>query len=508
MNLPRHRNSVVAIVSSKTGQRQKEGSGLLVAPDLVLTARHVVVHDDAIGVVRLRWFSETDAFSATSGANNNGYHDAVEEDANRGVVWSHEELDLALIRCSAPSDVEPVPMCDSEQADVPQWYAECYPKIGESYWEESVELSGSAGACKGHDTNSRFTLASVNSLKITGRDALLKVNDQVANWSGVSGSSVVVPGKSGCQVIGVVVTENIEFETMLYAVPICEALKVKKVLELVYANKPIDNKKYLTELKKCFSELMHLPQGKILIQKHLMSILPEDIDMKDLGIIVNATVDISYKETLHALLDIFDYLDNNTVTDEAKIKEWVQKMAYIVVTLANGQQICPTVNGFDQRFLEMQCGSKSGVEIGMAAFDRRVPEFRERSKEGVFPSGKYSLESQPEQGAGEVEALLGRDIARLNGVDILHVIQDRYGAEDPEEFLRTKHSRGKPSYYLPCPVKDSISLEEARTLSEKIDFPHVSIATYDTNKAAIKVDAKRFSLLRELLPLRCTKGEN
>jgi len=350
--MARWRNSAVAIVSHRADETQSEGTGMLVASNLVLTANHVVNHDGATGPVRLRWKSKEEAYSGISGNRRNGYHDAINENGNRGIVWCDSDLDLALVRCNAPGDVIPVPLSDIEPADNKSWAAEAYPKIGENHWEESRYLMGDHGSCDGGGPASRFTLIGHNRLKQRAR------NDQdeadVTNfveWSGASGAAVINLDNHLAKIVGVIVTEHCHFETTLEAVPICEALKDKKFYSLVRENSESNREKCLNELRHCLEAFTNLKDGKKLINTHIAPVLKREIDPADCQSIATLLAGSDPKITINAIADIFD----NTV--DSNVRKGARVLACAIATVSTGRLICPVVVTDTRRLLPMSCGS-------------------------------------------------------------------------------------------------------------------------------------------------------
>jgi len=135
----------------------------------------------------------------------------------------------------------------------------------------------------------------------------------------------------------------------------------------------------------------------------------------------------------------------------------------------------------------------------MAGVDGRAPEFRPRIGEGDLPGGKNALELPPEQGLGTMNVLADEGIEKLTGLDILNVVAERTQAPDPTAFLHTRKERKKPSYYVPAPVTDPENFARWEAASQRINVPHVYVATYDPAEAGN--DEKLFGALREMLPL-------
>ena len=489
---------------------------MLVASNLVLTACHVVRHEEACGVVRLRWSSDNPHFSANSGNLNNGYHNAIEEnDGDRGIVWFDEDLDLALIKCNAPNDIYPVQLCRAEQRSVPSWIAEAFPSIGPDSWKESVELSGSAGTCKGRERQSRFTLAGIHQLKINRGNNPLREKHDANNWSGVSGSSVVIEHGASFQIIGVIVTEYIGFETMLEAVPIHEALKDSTFRNRVYPDQ-IDHEKYIREIEKCLGKLINSPNGEDLVREHLSNGVSDLQAPTNLDSIARGLADCPLDDGLYRLYLIFNGAADGESNSRTNTQDCVYRLACAFTVVASGQQICSEFRSdSEQAFLEMVCDSAAGVELGMASFDGRIAEFRERVDVGDLSSGKFSLAQQPEQGHGKVKSLLGKEVDRLTGQDIFNAVGFAANTRAPKAFLKTEQKAFQkteeydrsPSYYLPYPVSHPTSRKQAKELSKQIDdSPLLSIATYDPKLSASgeeeSMDESRFGLFRKMLPIK------
>lgn len=488
---------------------------MLVASNLVLTACHVVRHKKARGIVRLRWSSENPHFSANSGDLNTGYHNAIEEeDGDRGVVWYDEVLDLALIKCNAPDDIVPVQLCRTALGAGQSWIAEAFPNICEDSWKESVELSGSAGTCKGRGRQSRFTLAGLHQLKINRGSKPQREEHEAANWSGVSGASVVIERGLSYQIIGVIVTEFIGFETMLEAVPIHEALEDSTFRKRIYPDQ-INPEKYVREIKKCLGELINAPDGEGFVLEHLSNGLSDLRDPKNLDLIARSLADCPLDDGLYRLYLIFNRAADSESNSRTITQECVYRLACAFTVIASGQKICTEFrSNSEQAFLEMVCDSAAGVELGMASFDGRIAEFRERTDVGDLSSGKFSLAQQPEQGHGKVKSLLDIEVDRLTGKDLYNAVGFAASTKAPKAYLRTEQKAFQkteeydrsPSYYLPYPVSDPTSQAQAKELSKQIDSPLLSVATFNPNLSASgeeeSMDESRFGLFRKMLPIK------
>lgn len=215
----RWRNAAVAIVSHSSGGGQKTGTGMLVTKNLVLTAAHVVCHQDCAGPVRVRWKSDSQDFGPASGDRGNGFHNATETaPGDRGILWSCDELDLALISCASPPEVHPVPVANCTITEGAAWSAEAYPRIGENSLEVSKWINGTCSAVDGAGKHSRFQLQGMQLVRA-------EENSEGAQWSGASGAAITIEIDGQQKVSGVLIQENVQFQTSLTAVPLLEACK-------------------------------------------------------------------------------------------------------------------------------------------------------------------------------------------------------------------------------------------------------------------------------------------
>ena len=394
------RNAVAAIFTPKEGGGGNDGTGTLVAPRLVLTARHVVFslgedgrwkHSEA--PVRLRWQSTDSGFDASSGDKKNGYHDAIEENGDRGIAWECKELDIALVRCKAPVKVSPVPLSNIPPGDGESWSSEVHPSGIEGAWKESEYILGKASSLKGSGSSARFSLLS----EVVKRERDRQPVD-IPQWSGVSGAGVVAKIDEISQIIGVITTENIHFNSYFDASPVCVALndeRFRRLVEPVRSSFYVDVEKALSALSKDSREKLENGMGVIHVQ--------------------------SCESLAAALQKILDTLNGKPPAQEIRLLNELARCLF--AKYLSTLEVVPThISAAQDCEIEVPTGQQCGAEGFMAAAEGRAPEYR--LNETLDPPGKRNLNAPPpisfsqedQDDLAELEGRTAIDLGRFDDV--------------------------------------------------------------------------------------------
>lgn len=127
------KNSMVDVIVT-SGDVTMAGRGVVVASDLVLTADHVIEHNGAYHIPKIRFFDRTERLAAA-------------------IVKRWADRDLALIRVAVPEIVAPIPISDAEPSESwsfdydgnVQKYRYCIVNRGSNYFDYTPRAGESGG---------------------------------------------------------------------------------------------------------------------------------------------------------------------------------------------------------------------------------------------------------------------------------------------------------------------------------------------------------------------------
>lgn len=498
----RWRNSVVAIVASKKGGGSKTGTGVLVASDLVLTAAHVVAFEGATGPVRLRWKSNCQEFGSTSGDKGNGFHDALCDENPRGIAWSCPDLDLALITCLKPPEVESVEISDNAPRDGVDWAGDAYPAICEDRFEDSKYLSGAMSSLEHIGKASRFALASNQVLRDDGEQKI-----DVAQWSGASGMPVVrVSPHYSPSVIGVLTTEHTLFDSSFDATPVCEALKDPDFRLLLGLQEPETAALLRKQLVEAAAAFLKVDAARI--QMRSLDFFPQEC-VDDLtgetltAALIGAEESDAFREALYGLWRSLDHPRSNEAL------KLVTALLVYRFARDNGAKLAFCGGALASVVL---CDSLVGVEVAMAGYHERDVRFRKRRGPDDRPAGELCLEPPPEIGRGVINTPSQIDWSGRIGTDIVAGLERRgRRTKHQKAFLRNQARVGR-KYYAAYPVENPTDLAEhvdaaCRALCAEKGWPEICVVLFDPDDGACN-DEERFGFMCEMLPLEGEQGDS
>lgn len=495
------RNSVVAIVASKKGGGSKTGTGVLVAPDLVLTAAHVVVFDGAKGPVRLYWKSKSTDFGQNSGDKGNGFHNAVCDQEPRGVVWSCSILDLALVACVKPPDIKPVDLSNDIPQDEFGWAGDAYPAIGEDRFKDSKYLSGTMSSLEHTGRASRFALVSEQALRYGKKPQI-----NVAEWSGVSGMPVVRVPSHSPSVIGVLTTEHTLFHSSFDATPVCEALKDPDFRRLLGLQEPETAALLRKQLVEAAAAFLKVDATKALMRS--LGFFPQEC-VDDLtgetltAALIGAEESDALREVLYGLWRSLDHPRSNEAL------KLVTALLVYRFARDNGAKLAFCGGALASVVL---CDSLVGVEVAMAGYHERDVRFRKRRGPDDRPAGELCLEPSPEIGRGVINTPSQIDWSGRIGTDIVAGLERRgQRTKYHKAFLRNQARSGR-KYYAAYPVENPMDLAEhvdaaCRALCAEKGWPEICVVLFDPDDGACN-DEERFGFMCEMLPLEGEQGDS
>ena len=503
---------------------------MLVADGLVLTAAHVVVHEDCIGTVRLRWKSTHEDFNLTSGDRKNGFHDAIEtEPGDRGVVWSCSDLDLALISCDQPPDVRPVPIADEEIQEGSEWSAEAYPKTGENIREDSKWMSGECSSIDGSGKASRFQLQGIQAMRSGGASA-------DAHWSGASGAAVTIEIEGQRRVLGVLIQEDVSFETSLTAVPLLEACQDESFRSRVFAESEDDGSwegfeashdalkawqaAYLKKIEQILGRISELAWGRLTTECPTLGAYPSEERQK--ADMAKRLLDPSHYDLQDALVTVVNSLNQD---DQAREADLVRDLLFTIApgtTRPESRQFIAWMRDKKGRIsLGAVAGTPTKADVLAAGIDAGQVELVPRRADADLPAGTARIPYPPRVGFDpDGEAYIEAICEFLNGQ-----LEPGKIADDVEKFLiqtqakgaqisldrlrrslqrRAKHHKER-SFYLTVPAATMLNehqrerlLKALSTLMERVQ--EIRILAIDT--AWIDDDDEEFGALAYTVPVR------
>lgn len=476
--MERWRNSAVCLVRKTTDGMRETGSGILVARDLVLTARHVVLPQGCEGLVRLRFTSGDPDFDASSGEKGNGFHNAA-EDGDGGVVWNCPKLDLALVKCKSPPDVCPISLAKGEPQDGKQCFSEAFPKISdEQFWKCSKSMFGELGSIKNTGRDSRFTLE----LKTERRNSKdLELDDP--NWSGASGGPVVVLERDDQpRIIGVIISEDIDLNTSLDASPVSEVWKDASFRNYFHC---------VGQDWECQRHVILALQGVIRNAGAKEQFEGTFGEVRMLEDTAAALPSMPIQDVLEKLIAIFDELENNQAAQRS-----VYRLACAIASASRDSPVSSGAGEFVKNFFVVHASSKTGVAVATAQLDGKPVSLKRPKVDGDLPAGVDALEAVPEGGPEHEDVFDLNDIGSRLGADIQDALR-KTGVTHPKSFLKKQSKRGGLTPFH-VPISASTAQDQAlvREAAKNLDLEHVRIVVYD--ETIEPDDEERLGYLRDM----------
>lgn len=495
----------VALSVEVPGQQYLIGTGVPVKRGIVLTARHVAVPDDAVASpVRVRfWHAQEPDFRPDPATGDTGYRDACvdpagDADAQRGVIWSCDQLDLALLSVNHPPSVGVARLGSVEPYRNADWDAEGFPG---SAWEHN-DLVARRFSGKSH---TRFPNQSRYQIDADVPHRSEDTRQNTEGWAGASGSALFVNGA----VMGVLLARKPSGDDrVLSAVPIVDALKDPGFREKL-GLPDISAAQFEAKLAAIMARIQPLSKARLAAE---LQVDPSSSD-KDLAKALSA-------HDLETGFELLEGLGSGAYAlDEATISALAMHLALCHSVPDNLALVQAEMQKPEPDVQTCAAGSYMGAEFLMAAAEARSPCFKSAQRDGP-PEGTYCLPVPPETGAADQPDLMLPDVAGRLGADLLFVENELAGqirtvvdlnttTENRRKILkfelehRAKKAQSNPSYYF-VEGKDGAETESSRVAARarikaiREEYPQLGVVYIDPDKSMD--DLMRYRSLLDLLP--------
>ncbi|MBF0171870.1 MAG: hypothetical protein HQL83_00340 [Magnetococcales bacterium] len=505
------KNYVVLIsVPSKDGLAEL-ATGYPVAPNLILTARHVLETKDRDNQkpIKAKWWYHKPKVDGDQGWLT------LADDA---IVWLGEgELDAALLRLPEKewTPKESLYLLSDRPSEDTRWASEGFPHAAR--WEKLPKATSFQGNVYSKaDAEAYFELS---------EDAN---PDREEGWKGVSGMAVVVRNR----ILGIVTAIPHGFNSAkLYAVPSWKMLEDPAFRETIeYDDKRKRLNEYRASLEKLIKDHTEFfdPVAKALgISADWGSASSDEIKG---SVLAQGLLERSIPDMLKELNNAWREADGapnkrNALYDAVKLLLPALYDRRIVEEI----KIDKGLN--NPLFFELDAFHETVAEIIMAGVDGRAARFRERENEHELPKGEFRLPNAPDSGinisqqADDLEAHLQAKFSP----DLLGSLQDSVnnylakrfyvtqpGARErtPDEkkrmvaaHLNNERDTGGFTFYLVFFLPDGLEEQSRmRELMEKIsqDYPIACLAMNDDSALELS-ETKQFGLLKSMVPLKKKK---
>ena len=520
---------------------QKAGTGLLIAPGVVLTAAHVVVHDGSINKVRLRWKSDDPEFNETSGDQSNGFHDAVEQEVgDRGVIWSCQDLDLALVACTSPPNVPAISLSSEPVTNGMYCWAEAFPRIAEDSLEQSIWLKGNISDPDGSAEKSRCQFAA----SIDRRDP---VDADEAEWSGASGASLVAEKNGRVVVYGVIVQENISFTSQLTVVPMSEALRGRGQGSLYSAWKsllasnsedwpdhdpdPATERgwidRHCKRISAALERVSETAWAEILALEPSIGNHPKSAG--DFEAATEQMTKLEPKTAQGVLSKVVNSLSNRGwYSDADRVRELLFELVPLHIDQDGRCFIAWMRQGDGKVSLSAVAGSPTKAEVLAAGLDGMAADFLDRKRGGHDPVGAARIPYPPREGLDhDGTAYIEQIGSFLEKEDNpLGLAQDVAGFVATEEYgpgaspnkrmarhlQRRRDLEGKRSYYLTVPASRMLNDYQRDRLLQALNSlmdlaPQIRVLALDIDPDILDNDDVEFGNINSAVPLAVQTAE-
>lgn len=502
----------VALAVERTTGKYSVGTGVPVAPGLVLTARHVVVPDNAADTpVRVRfWHATEPEYRHDPDQDRSGYLDAIGQpdkgpDAARGVVWSSAELDAALVAVSHPASVPIAYLSRIEPYNNADWLSEGFPH---GAWEDETptprRLSG-----KSHSRIPNTARYQVDAhIAMAGAQAGRPIQD---GWSGASGASLFVNG----QIMGILLARLPSGDArVLEAVSVQDMLKVPEFRDALGHTETPENS-YKNELAAAMTEIGPLAKAHLATA---VGVAEDSPDQEIAAALANQPMAQGIK-LLSGLTEGASPLDASIVH-------------LIAICYASYRSAPPDLQAlrdaaFDPSsgFDDCAAGSRMGAEFLMAAAENRLPEFQPAGpRASALPPGTHALPPLPETGCDPTGVHVSKDLEARLGADLLDLdkwLEDSMGQVcdfpidskervkirreilQAELLYRAQSEDAEPSYYFAEADPGPSRAAEREALQSRLqairkDYPEIGMVAIKPDLAP--EEFRRFRPLLALLP--------
>jgi len=359
------------------GKVGKTGTGYPVAPDLILTAAHVVcpAGRDHRYPIEVLWQDYPDGPC-------NGWYALKDED----LVWRHPALDAALLRCPRPPGARGFGMVsESRVSDGAAWSSAGFPEVGKN------DKGRRAVGFRGH-SHSMSEDAAYFEIDVT------VAPEEAGDWRGASGMPICVAG--GSLILGIAREVPPKMGAQrLHAVPTWKLLQDPAFrVALGFDDR---NKRRASYERQLAAALGKSPKAIESIRE--TGGVAEAMTAEALAACL---LDMTDPEQVAGVLhDAYDALETECeVTDTpelrtalAAIEEAVQYVVPcqcdigVVETIRTNALVGATL-------VEIDCALAMVAEIFMAGAESRRTQFRPREHENDFPEGQRQLPEPPHAG--------------------------------------------------------------------------------------------------------------
>jgi hypothetical protein len=393
------------------------GTGCVVGPDLILTARHVVEperRDDRYSLA-VAWSPLTPGVDEKL--------DWIQNDQVH-VVWTGKgDLDAALIHCPLPERVHrqnPAILSQARPRSDRRWSSRGFPRVTS---RDAVR--------KPHDFR-----GGVSSLG--ARDTRFEVDEDVgtktsAHWKGVSGMPVFQDGL----IVGVVAEVPIDLDTRIfYAVPTCHLIdcddddhKFRRLLGWD------PRQTYLSKLKALLGkDLQACPNAAGALAGELGIVGSQSSQQCTAlaeTLLDQPRLDTLFTHAASAQRQCLAVGDRKAAGDVARM---VRQLLPPQIEWGVVDQVARLRNDLDCTLIPVPASRATVAEVIMAAVDQRPARFVTPATKRQFPAGTLLL-SEPAEGGRDAD---GSAYSRDLKTDLINLFEAEIGVgKDPRDFERS-----------------------------------------------------------------------
>ncbi|MBF0346086.1 MAG: hypothetical protein HQL81_00320 [Magnetococcales bacterium] len=484
------KNYVVLIsVPSKDGLAEL-ATGYPVAPNLILTARHVLETKDRDNQkpIKAKWW-----YHKPKVVGDQGWLTLADD----AIVWRGEgELDAALLRLPEKewTPKEYLFLSSDRPSEDTRWASEGFPHVARRK-ELPKATSFQGNVYSKADAESYFELS---------EDAN---PDREAGWKGVSGMAVFVRRK----ILGIVRSIPTGFKSArLHAVPSWKMLEDPAFRKAIgYDDKQKRLNEYrgrlMGKIKKSFEVFDSV--ARRLNKNDTWSGAPPE---KKVGILADCFLETS----LHDMLSAFnDELLNAVENGEVHHADVLFDVVMLLLPALHDHGIVEGIRSDKKEnkalFVQLPACLATVAEIVMAGVDGRETRFRPRDRERQFPKGVLQLPDAPDSGFGSQEKFIK---------DLDQYLVNKFYDEEPGEkekdiqeklpvvfaYLKDERDKGKRTSYLAFLMPgDSNKQKEIRGMMEYIagKYPIACLALNDDIHLK-EFEVGQYNSVRRMVPLK------
>lgn len=497
------KNHLVAIFTPNGDGVGHWGTGIPVANGHVLTARHVLYPGGCLGdTIRLCWWG--------SGLRKivDGKKCRVFEDVPRDeIVWENEVYDVALIKCSPPTDVPGWLALDTRKPSaVMTWESEGFPRVAEIADQQDA-ASFRGGMTSARDDEVSFTL---------------DVESPPAEehmWGGASGMPVI--SLNNKKILGVCLAIPRGYNAnRLHATPVwklCKLEKFRQFLELDTVHADCKTKLKL-QIKNA------LPSSSQWISDFANALGKDAVAALSNGGEAFADFIVNGDDKAETILNLLHDFHLNRPDHSESIRMLGSAIVPAVIGFLRTND-----NGSATSLFDGTVGLRTMAEISGSALDGRVSDFRPRKHANEYPCGRRWIPIAPEVGPnGDAEKIIAKWILQdfenrvcppgmLDAVShhLLHhervyEPQQGGGVQDLDESikkigrrLRRIFNANQFRYYLTVPTAslDESQLVQLRSAIEEIKNVLPELLVFELDDALEEEDEDALANFPFMLPI-------